>query len=88
VATGSQSASFAASSWSCMCSGAATSGVGTSASSWSASSWSMSSWSTVEPLEPEPGSVRGTGTPAAKAIARAADYASNLARHHAKEGAR
>jgi serine protease AprX len=88
AATGTQSASFAASSWSCMCAGAATSGVGTSASSWSASSWSQSSWSTLEPLEPKPGSVRATGTPAAKAIARAAEYASNLAHKHAKESAR
>jgi serine protease AprX len=88
AATGTQSASFAASSWSCTCAGAATSGVGTSASSWSASSWSQSSWSTLEPLEPKPGSVRATGTPAAKAIARAAEYASNLAHKHAKESAR
>jgi serine protease AprX len=88
TATGAQSASFAASSWSCACAGAATSGVGTSASSWSASSWSQSSWSTLEPLEPEPGSVRATDTPAAKAIARAAEFASNLARQRAKGEAR
>jgi serine protease AprX len=84
TATGTQSASFAASSWSCTCAGAATSGVGTSASSWSASSWSQSSWSTVEPLEPKPGSVRDSGTPAAKAINQAAEYA----REHAKGSAR
>jgi serine protease AprX len=88
TATGTQSASFAASSWSCTCAGAGTSNVGTSASSWSASSWSQSSWSTLEPLEPKPGSVRATGTPAAKAIEHAAEYATNLAHEHAKGSAR
>jgi serine protease AprX len=80
-ATGTQSAGFAFSSWSCLCSGAATDPTSPSFSSWSFSSWSLSSWSTLDPLTDNPGTVRGKSTPAAKAITHAADYAKQHPHH-------
>jgi hypothetical protein len=76
TATGAQRAGFSLSSWSCTCTGA-----GTGAASPSLSSWSLSSWSTLDPLVDNPGAVRGTSTPAAKAIADAIAYAAKHPRH-------
>jgi hypothetical protein len=76
TATGSQSARFAMSSWSCTCAGA-----GTGTASPSMSSWSLSSWSTLDPLVDDPGVVRGRLTPAAKAIAHAAEFTAKHLNH-------
>jgi serine protease AprX len=81
TATGTQSATFARSSWSCMCSDASTDPTSLSRSSWSRSSWSLSSWSTVEPLADNPGVERTKHNRAAMAIMRAARFAKRHPHH-------
>jgi subtilisin family serine protease len=81
TATGTQGANFARSSWSCMCTDAATDPTSLSRSSWSRSSWSLSSWSTLEPLADNPGIERTKDTLAAGAIIRAANYAARHPHH-------